>query len=126
MIIKSVYPVIITKDTQKSLDIFTEAGFTILHKNEGLFGSKNISYVLGNDLNQRVDIVYSENVDEKEIHSIRMNVDNLEGAIEHFAKFGYVPIQGPYDSDSMKSVLLGTPEHLTVMIFEHKRKDYYD
>lgn len=126
MIIKSVYPVLLTKDVQKAIDIFTETGFKVIHKKEGIFAPENVSYVLENDLNDRVDIVYSKMVDEKERHSIRMNVDSLEGALEHFAKYNYTPIQGPYENEDIKAVVLTTPEHFTLMIIEHKRKDDND
>ena len=126
MIIKSVYPVLITRDVQKALDIFTETGFKVLHRIDGIFGSENVSYVLGNELNERVDIIYSKNEDDKERHSIRMNVDNLEDAIEQFAKYGYKTIHGPYENDSMKCVVLESSEHFTLMVVEHKRKDDND
>jgi hypothetical protein len=85
MKITSFNPLIVTKDSESAIAVFEELGFERRHTKEGI-GEDNVTDVRMKDANGfHVDISRGDG----EYTMIRMNVDNLEEAIEFLEARGF-------------------------------------
>jgi hypothetical protein len=85
MKITSFNPLIVTKDPESAISVFEALGFEKRHAKEGI-SINNRTNVRMKDANGfHVDITEGEN----EWTMIRMNVDNLEEAVEFFEARGF-------------------------------------
>lgn len=106
MKITSYYPQYVADNFDKMLKEYTEyLGFEIRHKQE----TENFKlYVLKHPCGHKVDLIESADL-KPGFYAIRMNVDNLEEAIDHYIVNGGVREETAFERFSARYALVKMP-----------------
>ena len=113
-------PLIVTKDAATAIALFEELGFEKHHTKEGI-SINNVTDVRMKDANGfHVDITQGEG----EWTMIRMNVDNLEEAVEFFESRGFhkarhAAAHDTIDTGSSKINIMVSPTGTIFSVSEH-------
>ena len=119
MKITSFNPFIVTKNPDDLIKLFEELGFERAHQKDGIEG--DITSVRMTDANGfHVDVAHSPRM-EKDLPTIRMNVDNFETAYQFFIDRGFKNPMGDHltDTASSRSALMISPTGFSICITEH-------
>lgn len=120
MKITSMYPICASNDENVENDVKTliDDGFEQKHKFVDEFG--NYGYVLENEAKCKIDVfVNSSLVNVRGLFGTRINVDNLDEAIEHFKTNGFVIESDVFKTDSNRSVFAKSASGAKCYIIEH-------
>lgn len=115
-------PLIVTKDAESAIALFEELGFERKHMKEGI-SINNVADVRMKDANGfHVDI--TQGSDGGEWTMIRMNVDNLEEAIEllearGFHKARHAAAHDTVDTGSSKFNIMVSPSGFIFAVSQH-------
>ena len=111
MKISSICPLIVSPKADELIKIFEELGFEAAHVKSDIEGGQNIN---------RIDITSTEHL-EKDLTSIKINVDNFEEALEFFKSKGFINTRGEKitETSSSKDTFLISPSGLGITLSEH-------
>lgn len=119
MKITSYYPQFVTDDFEKALKEYTEAlGFEVRHKQE-VEGFK--LYVLKHPCGHKVDLIECADY-EPGFFAMRMNVDNLEEAIDYYIVNGGRRDETAFNRLSARYALVNMPNG-KINIVQHIKDD---
>lgn len=117
-------PLIVTKDPESAISLFEAMGFKRHHTKEGI-GDDNVTDVRMKDENGfNMDISQGDG----EYTMIRMNVDNLEEAIEFleargFHKARHAVANKTIDTGSSKFNIMVSPSGYILAVSQHIKED---
>lgn len=120
MKITAMYPICASnnENIEKDVKALMDEGFEQKHKFVDEYG--NYGYILENEANCRVDVfVNSALTDARGLFGTRINVDNLDEAIEHFKASGFVIESDVFKTDTNRSVFAKSASGAKCYIIEH-------
>jgi hypothetical protein len=120
MKITSFNPLIVTKDPEAAIGVFEALGFEKRHVKDGISVNKRTNVRMKDANGFHVDITEGEN----EWTMIRMNVDNLEEAVEFFESRGFHKARhsaahDTIDTGSSKINIMVSPSGTIFSVSEH-------
>ena len=122
MKITSFNPLIVTKDSDSTIALFEEMGFVRNHEKEGI-GIEEVNEVrMKNENGFYIDISQGHG----EYTMIRMNVDNLQEAVEFlesrgFHKARHAAVENTVDTGSSKFNIMVSPTGYILAVSEHDK-----
>ena len=119
MNITSFYPALLAKNADQVVEKMKRLGFEVIHKTKDLIKDVDNEYTLQDKNGFRFDVVHTDILEEKYV--IRINVDNIEEAINVHKEMGFTVDCGPEDARSSKRALLVSPTGLYTYLIEHKK-----
>ena len=121
MKISSVGTLIVSPKKEEYLKLFKELGFEEEHVKSDIEGGANVNTVLKDAKGNRIDISSTQKLD-KDLTSLRINVDNFEEALEYFTKNGFVNTRGDKitETSSSTDTFLISPTGLGITLAQHK------
>ena len=117
-------PQIITKDAAPIVQLFEELGFEKRHDQEGI-GELNVEGIRMKDLNGfYVDVSQPELPLERDVATIRMNVDDFDEAYQLLLSKGFRNYYGEriVETPTSKSALMIAPSGFSINLIHHIRK----
>ncbi len=113
-------PLIITRDSESAIKLFEEMGFERRHKKEGIGIEKTTDIRMKDENGFHVDI--SQANDERMM--IRVNVDNLEEAIDFLISRGFHKANHPaahdtVDTGSSRYNIMVSPSGYILAVSQH-------
>lgn len=118
MKVSSCYTVYGFDDIELALKIYTEyLGCKVLHHPAI---PENEYYVVEDANGNRTDLV-SGPFAKSGFHATRINVDNIEEAVEYFTVNGTKLVRGIFDYPSCKMAILSAGEGIEMIVYEHKK-----
>ncbi len=120
MKISSICPLIVSPKADELIKIFEELGFEAAHVKSDIEGGQNINTDMKDANGNRIDIASTEHL-EKDLTSIKINVDNFEEALEFFKSKGFINTRGEKitETSSSKDTFLISPSGLGITLSEH-------
>ena len=120
MKITSFNPLIITKDPESAVKLFEELGFEVRHRKDDIGINKTTNVRMRDANGFHVDIAKSEG----EWTVIRMNVDDLDEALEFltsrgFRKARHEAAKDTIDTDSSKLNIMVSPSGYIISVSQH-------
>ena len=115
-------PIIITKDAKAVTGLFEALGFEHRHRKAGVGDGKVNVYDMKYPDGFRVDVAQTDGLPQDQT-LIRMNVDNIEEALELLAARGFRNPLGDEieDSGSSKTVLMVSPSGFAIRVIQHTK-----
>lgn len=111
-------PLLVTPDADAAIALFESMGFEHAHAKEGIDQGKVRSADMKHPNGFRVDVASAPV--ERDILSIRVNVDDAEAAVAELKARGFHPARDEFEvTPSSKSMLLFAPTGYPVNICEH-------
>ena len=122
MKITNLSPIIVSKDAKALTGLFEELGFEHSHRKEGVGGGKVNVYDMKHPDGFRVDVAQTDGLPQDQT-LIRMNVDNIEEAIELLAAHGFKNADGNEveDSGSSRTALMISPTGFAIRVIRHTK-----
>ena len=117
-------PQIITKDAAPIVQLFEELGFEKRHDQEGI-GELNVEGIRMKDLNGfYVDVSQPNAPLERDVTTIRMNVDDFEEAYQMLLSKGFRNYYGDriVETRTSKSALMIAPSGFSINLIYHIKK----
>ena len=117
-------PQIITKNTASIVQLFEELGFEKRHDQEGI-GELNVEGIRMKDLNGfYVDVSQPDLPLEKDVATIRMNVDDFDAAYQLLLSKGFRNYYGDrtVETRTSKSALMIAPSGFSINLIHHIKK----
>lgn len=122
MKITSFNPSIVSTDPEKTIETFKSLGFEQKHHNSEASSKGNSATILESPEGYRIGI-YSTEISPRSFAAIHMNVDNIDEAVAHFEKLGFVNRRPNGEGNrSARATMLFAPEGYAIEISEHIRK----
>lgn len=120
MKITSFNPLIVSADSKNTIKLFEELGFVRRHRKGSLDGREDTTSIRMKDANGfYVDIVEAPGV-ERDMITIRMNVDDFDAAKELLESHGFTASpQGNATDSSSKSIGMFSPSGFSFSLVEH-------
>ena len=120
MKITSFNPLIVSADPENTVKLFEELGFVRRHKKAELDGREDTSSIRMKDENGfYVDIVAAPGV-ERDMMTIRMNVDDFDEAKKLLESHGFTASsQGDATDSSSRSIGMYSPTGFSFSLVEH-------
>jgi len=120
MKVKSMYPVVVSDNPEKTMEFYATLGFTKKHDLTTNMGSK--VYILANE---DFEIELMEAVDNGTYHypvglyGFRMNVDDIDVAVETFKHNGGTIIAGPIEAATSKLLIVKDVDGNNITLMQH-------
>ena len=117
-------PQIITKDAAPIVQLFEELGFQKRHDQEGI-GELNVEGIRMKDANGfYVDVSQPDVPLERDVVTIRMNVDDFDEAYQLLLSKGFRNYYGDriVETRTSKSALMIAPSGFSINLIQHIRK----
>ena len=117
-------PQIITKDASPLVELFKELGFEKRHDQEGI-GELNVEGIRMKDANGfYMDISQPEAPLQRDVATIRMNVDDFDEAYQLLLSKGFRNYYGDHfvETRTSKSALMIAPSGFSINLIHHIRK----
>lgn len=120
MKISSICPLIVSPNADELIKLFEELGFEGNHVKSDIEGGDNINTDMKDANGNRIDIASTKHL-EKDLLSIRINVDSFEEALEFFTSHGFINTRGDRITvtSSSKDTFLISPGGLGITLTEH-------
>lgn len=118
--ISSVYPMYYSKkeNLDKTISSFIDLGYEKLHHFK--YDDNSEGYVLGNDAGSKMDVFANPGVDAQEgLYGMRINVDNLDEAINFTKNAGYQILSDVIVNKSNRSIFTKNPNGMNCYFIEH-------
>ena len=117
-------PLIVTKDPESAIALFEALGFEKKHAKEGISVNNRTNVRMKDANGFHVDVTEGEN----EWTMIRMNVDNLEEAVEFFESRGFhkarhAAAHDTIDTGSSKINIMVSPTGTIFSVSQHIKED---
>lgn len=126
MKITSFNPLIVTKDADATIKLFEALGFEKRHTKTGINGEEitdvRMRYESENGKVFHVDVTQAPV--EKDITTIRMNIDDFDEAYNFFKEKGFINSQGDKitETGSSRSTMMVAPSGYSISISKHIKK----
>ena len=117
-------PQIITKDAEAVVQLFEALGFEKRHNQEGI-GELDVRGIRMKDANGfYVDISQPEMPLERDIATIRMNVDDFDAAYQMLLSRGFKNFYGDHSTETRtsRSAIMIAPSGFSINLIQHIRK----
>lgn len=117
-------PQIITKDADTNVQLFEELGFEKRHDQEGI-GEYNVEGIRMKDANGfYVDISRPDVPLQRDVATIRMNVDDFDEACQLLLAHGFRNYYGDHvtDTETSRSALMISPSGFAINLIQHIRR----
>ena len=117
-------PQIITKDAAPIVQLFEELGFEKRHDQEGI-GELNVEGIRMKDLNGFYADISQPDIDlDRDVATIRMNVDDFDAAYQMLLSKGFRNYYGDriVETRTSKSALMIAPSGFSINLIHHIRK----
>ena len=114
--------IIVTKDAKSVTGLFEALGFEHRHRKEGVGDGKVNVFDMKHPDGFRVDVAQTDGLPQDQT-LIRMNVDNIEEALELLAAHGFRNPLGDEieDSSSSRTALMVSPSGFAVRVIQHTK-----
>ncbi len=123
MKITSMNPLIVTRDSEKALELFKEMGFNLVHEIDHAADTNISNFSLKDASGNKIDI--SQAGVERDLTLIRINVDNFDEAVELLKSKGFTLPQktggGVLETETNKSALVVSPTVYAFDLCMHKK-----
>ena len=123
MKITSFNPSIVTKDIDAVVSVFEALGFKKKHNPTGTsaLGNQYVSYRMADANGFNVDVTKSTAPRERDLTTIRMNVDDFDEAYEFLTARGFSNAQSGTvtDTGSAKACILYSPSGFSINLIQH-------
>ncbi len=123
MKISSLHPIIVTEDAEKTMAFYAGLGFTKKHTTE--MAADSPLYIIANG-DVELEIMQAP---EKELvamttglHGIRLNVDDLEAAVEAIKQNGGTVLGGPFDTEWTSVYAVKDVDGNNITLLKHIKK----
>ena len=127
MKITSFNPLIATKDAEPIISLFEALGFEKRHapSNTAASGNDFTDYRMGDANGFRVDVVNTAAKLERDITSIRINVDDFDEVYKLLIDHGFKPQGGNpvTESVSAKGLSMVSPSGFSISLVKHIKKE---
>ncbi|MBQ7488004.1 MAG: hypothetical protein IJT77_10980 [Clostridia bacterium] len=116
-------PIICTKDAASAIALFEALGFERSHRNDNVPDRESvISVRMKNENGYHVDVVQSDKL-ERDLMTIRINVDNFDEAYEFFTAHGFTPnSEKPSAASYAQFIGMTAPSGFQISLAQHIRK----
>ena len=123
MKITSFNPSIVTKDIEAVVSVFEALGFEKKHNPTGTsaLGNDYVSYRMTDANGFSVDVSTTAAARERDLTTIRMNVDDFDEAYDFLIARGFTNAQGGTvtDTGSAKACILYSPSGFSINLIQH-------
>lgn len=123
MKVKSMYPSIVSENPEKTMEFYETLGFTKKHDLTTTVGSH--VYVIANeDLEMEImEAVKNGPIPiPVGIYGLRMNVDDIDAAIETIKQNGGTIIAGPFETPTSKNLMVKDVDGNNITLMQHIKK----
>jgi len=121
MKVKSLYPIIATKDFEKTQKYYELLGFTVKHDAVTKNGSH--VFVMANEADLEVEIMQAGVVGpltiNEGLYGFRMNVKDIDQAKEELEKEGYTIVAGPIETNVGKNLFVKDVNGINITLVQH-------
>jgi len=123
MKVKSMYPSIVTENPEKIMTFYETLGFTKKHDLTTTVGSH--VYVIANE---DLEMEIMEAVKDGPvsipvgIYGLRMNVDDIDAAVETVKQNGGTIIAGPFETPISKNLMIKDVDGNNITLIQHIKK----
>jgi len=123
MNISSMHPIIITDDAEKTMAFYASLGFTTKHSSEMAAGSPVYVIAAGD-----VELEIMQTPKDMPVpmpaglYGIRINVDDMDAALEAVKKSGGTIVGGPFDTEWTSVYAVKDADGNNVSIMKHIKK----
>ncbi len=120
MKVKSMYPVIVSENPEKTMEFYETLGFTKKHDLTTNMGSR--VYIIANG---DLEIELMEAVKDGPykypagLYGFRMNVDDINVAVETFKQNGGTILAGPIDAATSKLLIVQDVDGINITLMQH-------
>ena len=120
MKITSFGPLVVSPKAEELIRLFEELGFEKQHIKSDIEGGQNINSVMMDSDGNRIDVASTEHL-ERDLMSIRINVDNFDEAYRFFLDHGFINTRGDKitETSSSKDTFLISPSGFGITLTEH-------
>ena len=120
MKITSFGPLVVSPKAEELIRLFEELGFEKQHIKSDIEGGQNINSVMMDSDGNRIDVASTEHL-ERDLMSIRINVDDFDEAYRFFLDHGFINTRGDKitETSSSKDTFLISPSGFGITLTEH-------
>ena len=120
MKITSFGPLVVSPKAEELIRLFEELGFEKQHVKSDIEDGQNINSVMMDHDGNRIDIASTEHL-ERDLMSIRINVDDFDEAYIFFLDHGFINTRGDKitETSSSKDTFLISPSGFGITLTEH-------
>ena len=120
MKITSFGPLVVSPKAEELIRLFEELGFEKQHVKFDIEGGQNINSVMMDSNGNRIDVASTEHL-ERDLMSIRINVDDFDEAYRFFLDHGFINTRGDKitETSSSKDTFLISPSGFGITLTEH-------
>jgi hypothetical protein len=113
-------PLVVSPKADELVRLFEELGFEASHVKSDIEGGQNINTDMKDADGNRIDIATTKHL-ERDLLSIKINVDNFEEALAFFQSKGFINTRGDKitETSSSKDTFLISPTGLGITLCEH-------
>jgi len=121
--VKSMYPIIVTENPEKTLEFYEALGFTKKHDLPTKPGT-HVYVVANGDMEMEI----MESIDNGPasmpagLYSLRMNVDDLDAAAELVKQKGGTIVAGPFETFVGKNLMIKDADGNDIIFIQHIKK----
>jgi len=123
MKVTSTYPIIVSDNPEKTMEFYATLGFEKKHDLTTNMGSH--VYIIANE-NLEIELMESVNNGPYSypagLYGFRMNVDDIDVAVETFQKNGGTIIAGPIEAATSKILIVKDIDGINLTIMQHNKK----
>jgi len=123
MKVSSVHPIIISDNAKETVEFYAGLGFEITHDSHTIMG--NPVYVIRNgeaELEIMETPTNAPNPMPAGLYGIRINVDDLDAAVEAFKQKGGTILAGPLENEWSKVYVGQDAEGINITLMKHIRR----
>lgn len=120
MKINSLYPIIVSDNAEKTMEFYASIGFTTKHVTPTTNGT-NVYIVANGDLEMEI-MEFTENTPSPMpvgLYGFRMNVDDLDAAVETFKQNGGTIVAGPFENEWTKLYMVKDVDGNNITLMKH-------
>jgi len=123
MKISSVHPIIISDNTKKTLDFYAALGFEITHDSHTIMGGP-VYVIRSGDVELEVmeTPTNAPNPMPAGLYGIRINVDDLDAAVETFKQNGGTIVAEPLENEWSKVFIGKDADGINITLMKHIRR----
>jgi len=123
MKVTSMYPVLVSENPEKIMEFYETLGFTKKHDITTGMGSH--VYIIANG-DSEIELMEAVNDGPYQypagLYGFRMNVDDIDVAVETFKKNGGTILAGPIDAATSKLLIVKDVDGNNITIMQHIKK----
>lgn len=123
MKVKSMYPIIVSENPEKTMEFYATLGFTKKHDLITKMGT-HVYVVANEDLEMEIMEAVSNGPAPitAGLYGFRMNVDDIDAAAETVKKNGGTIIAGPFEVETAKNLMVKDADGNNITMMQHIKK----